>query len=73
MKQTITTTLTITKDTVASNEGSDYIKRRILNIQDDLKDEHSFQLEYLKHRLNDGWLDSSESDQYVYTIYYEFE
>lgn len=73
MKRTITSTISVAKESFGQGEDSSNIKSLIRNIQEDLRKEHSYiHIEYIDHRIED-YSFHDEFDHYVYTIYFEVE
>ncbi|WP_099368059.1 hypothetical protein [Sphingobacterium sp. 1.A.4] len=73
MKSIITYTISVEKDAYGHGEDSTNIKSLIRNLQEDLRNEHSYHyIEYLDHRIED-YSFHPEYNHYIYSIYFKVE
>lgn len=74
MKQTITTRLTIPTEVMHGEEGLEYLQRVITTVAEDLAEENGYlSVEYVDHVLEDGYLDTSDSDHLSFVVSFEVE
>ena len=72
MKQLITATIGIPNSIFLANGGILYLQRQIDVIADDLASEHGYMsIQYVDHRLEEGYLDTSDSDHLSFVVSYE--
>lgn len=72
MKQTITTRLTIPTELMQGDEGLEYLQRLINTVAEDLEQVHGYtSIEYLDHKLEEGYLDTADADHLSFVVSYE--
>ena len=71
-KQTITTSLTIPVSIFLANGGLEYLQRMITTVAEDLAEENgNSSVEYVDHKLEEGYLDTADSDHLSFVVSYE--
>lgn len=71
MKQIITATIGI-PSSIFLKHGSDFLQRQIRVVAEDLKEEYGYKsIEYLDHKLEEGYLDTADSDHLSFVVSYE--
>jgi len=74
MKQTITTRLTIPTASLSEEAGHAYLPSLINTVAEDLREENGYtNVEYLDHKLEEGYLDTADSDHLSFVVSYEVE
>ncbi len=74
MKQTITTRLTIPTASLSEEGGHAYLQSLINTVSEDLKEEHGYaSVEYIDHVLEEGYLDTADSDHLSFVVSFEVE
>lgn len=74
MKQTITARLTIPSNIFIENGGLTYLQRMIDTVAEELAEEHGYtSIDYVDHKLEEGYLDTSEDDKLFFVVTFEVE
>ncbi|WP_099368060.1 hypothetical protein [Sphingobacterium sp. 1.A.4] len=74
MKQTISTRLTVPTASLSEEGGHAYLQSLINTVAEDLKEEHGYtSVEYLDHKLEEGYLDTADADHLSFVVSYEVE
>ena len=70
MKQIITERITLPRDLFFDIEGTSHLQERINLRVKDLREKYS-RVEYLNHKLEEGYLDTADSDHLSFVVSYE--
>lgn len=72
MKQTITERITLPHELFFDIEGTSHLQERINIKAKELRGKYS-RVEYLDHKLEEGYLDTADSDHLSFVVSYEVE